>query len=135
MKYLTLLITFFTASIFAQEVPDYLKDGVITVTLKNGKVYKFSSNEYMVVKRGASKKAKEVAPVAKKQANKNNLSFMMGTGYKHNTVKYNASSVEVKDKLTPVMGVSYSRKISPDQSVIGTIFTNATVGVGLGLDF
>ncbi len=52
MRYLIIALLFVVSSVAqAIEVPEYLKGGVITVTLSNGTQYTFKSEDYAVVPR------------------------------------------------------------------------------------
>src|SRR4051794_15615253 len=49
------------------DVPAYMQDGEITVTLRNGQTYKFRTNEWKIVNR-AAKAAPEPKPAAEETA-------------------------------------------------------------------
>lgn len=55
MKHLIIALSMLVGfSAQAEDVPAYMKDAEIIVKTKDGKEYKFSGNEYKVVKRGSS---------------------------------------------------------------------------------
>ena len=130
----------------AQEVPKALKDAVITVTLTNGKVYTFSANEWMVVRR---KKASEIAKIADdkkkaedsdkkdsdKEVKRNRIAVHGGVGLLGLESSSNGSVVTIQEKTVPVFGISLSRLLTDKYSVTGTILSNRTFTLGLGLDF
>jgi len=153
----TLLIAFmFSVSAFADatEVPAYLKDAVITVTLTNGKVYTFSANTHAVVVRASSNKKKptETAVVEKKvetekpskqtceeagfrKQKMNRVRVMGGRGPDGVQADVGTTTTVVTQSQGPVGGISYDRSIDDTISVGGQIMTNGTGTVGVGVDF
>lgn len=143
MKLLTtLIIACFTSLAFA-EMPEYMKDGKITVTLKDGKTYEFSTNEYMVVKRGvkAKKEVKQddVLLVEKKMdqesVKKNSVILHAGVGQSGLTVRSNGNLHEVEEDQDMVGGLTYCRSGSDNLGVCGTAITNKTFMLGIKKDF
>lgn len=144
MKYLMIALMFVSQVCFAEQ-PAYLKDATITVTLKNGKTYTYSANEYMVVKRGAKSAAPvQVAPLAEKsvpsQSSESSegvyrLTLHGGMGFDGQNVDQSANQVEVTQKRAFVYGASLSRKVSEKVSVGGTVLSNKTYLLGIGYDF
>lgn len=139
-----LLLSLLSLSSFAQEAPpQWMKDGVITVKLKDGKEYKFSTNEFKVVKRGSKTKqeaAPQVTPVASAPtktpaAKPNRLMVHGGVGFDGLSTKVNSNDVVVKEKREPVFGLSYQRLVVDDVSFGASIFTNETFLLGVGKDF
>lgn len=126
--------------------PDYLKDGVITVKLKNGKEYTFSANEYMVVKRGQKISATESkaaesksAPVNQKPSeslHKNIVSVEGVYGTNGIDVKRDGSTYEMTEKKGLGLGLQYQRKLN-DDGIYGNIRvdTNGNTGLGVGKGF
>jgi hypothetical protein len=128
------------------EVPKYMRDSVITVTLKNGKTYTFSGNEYMVVKRHAKKKLpeghaeivelhKKVVELSKTQQKKNRARLMGGygpSGFEHSV---SGNTVNVKTTNDVLGGVGYDRMLDDKFSVGGAALTNGTYLLNLGVDF
>jgi hypothetical protein len=160
MKKLNALIALFaivfSLNVFADatEVPPYMRDAVITVTLKNGKVYKFSGNTHAVVTRASSNKKKpaEIVIVEKekvvekaskqtcedagyKEPKLNRVKVMLGAGPDGLETERHQSSVTVKSSVGAVGGLGYDRLIDKDISVGGQIMTNGTCTLGVGLDF
>ena len=140
MKYL-FLILLCTSSLYAEEVPAYLKDGKIVVTLTNGKSYEFSSNEYMVVRRG-SKVDAELEPAALQQKHfeqelhhKNRLRLLIGAGPSGLQTSQSGSTVNVKSKYELVTGLGYDRSLTNELSIGGSVYTNGTFSLGFGTDF
>lgn len=143
---LTILITTVLTS-FAYAQPAYLKDAVITVTLKNGKQYTYSANEYMVVKRGAVKKVDKestgqtvthvvVFSSEVKSSKKNRATLVVGygpTGSLDNTDSASKTEIEAKDGV--VGGVILSRDLNQDVHVSGAVLTNKTGLIGVGVGF
>lgn len=126
--------------------PEYLKDGVITVKLKNGKEYTFSANEYMVVKRGQKSSVAETkgaeskpAPVNQKSSeplHKNIVSVEGVYGTNGIDVKRDGSTYEMTEKKGLGLGLQYQRKLN-DDGIYGNIRvdTNGNTGVGVGKGF
>ncbi len=144
MKTLILILIVFMISFFVNQEcfaqAAYLKDGVITVTLKDGAVYEFSSNEYMVVKRhvvvptslatasGASDASFDEYP-------KNRLTLHGGIGYVAEVERYNSSRAQIRERSDIVIGATYSRKVDETAHISGTILSNKTYLLGVGLDY
>lgn len=149
MKHLMIaIVLMFSMVAQAEEVPSYLKDGVITVTLKNGKTYTYSANEYKVVKRGAKKAApilaaapsesqapKSSEPV-RESSHKNRISVLVGHGL---TGKMNISSgpstVDVQQDRDVIGGVMLQRDLTKDYHLMGGALTNKTFLLGVGVGF
>jgi len=147
MKYLILILTMFSVIAQADEMPAYMKDGVITVTLKDGKSYTFSSNEYMVVARHPKVAAPvvAVAPSAPKQsqpevpsepAYKNRISLVVGYGY-NGKLKTSESpnQVDVDQQKGAVGGVVLQRDLNTKYHIMGEALTNQTFLLGIGRGF
>jgi len=129
----------------AEEIPDYMRDGVITVTLKSGKVYTYSTNEWKVVRRGTSPKAKPVeeanpsdnvsrAPAV--ETHKNRIRVMGGYGPTNRLeVSRDASGAVVKTKLGAVGGIGYDRLVTDKIFLGGQALTNETLLLNIGLDY
>jgi glucan biosynthesis protein len=115
-----------------------MKDAVITVTLKNGKTYQYSANEYKVVRRGSKAKTPEVQVVTSEPAaplNRNRVQLHAGVGYKGFYTSVNSSDIIVKEKRVPVFGVSYFRLLNEDTSIGATVMSNGVYTLGVGKDF
>lgn len=148
MKMITLLITVIMFSVqgFAADMPEYMKDGTITVTLKDGKTYKFSTNEYKVVKRESAKeetatvKETKVAkgPVSKqeKQADKYRLTLLAGYGYTGKLKETSSpSTVNVEQEQGLIGGLAGQVDVSKDVHLMGIIQTNQSFLLGIGKGF
>lgn len=139
MKKLILLFTLFSSVAIADQ-PAYLKDAVITVTLTNGKVYTYSANEYMVVKRGAKTPEKAVSkdtapsPV-EVQTNKNIVSLELVNGQSGQTVSDSVLETEVKTKRSFGLGLQYQRNIKDDYYLGIRVDTLGNVGGSVGVGF
>jgi hypothetical protein len=126
-------------SSFAEEMPEYLKDSEITVKLKTGEVYKFSGNEYKVVKRGAKKKQVH-EPVFIMVDNpeprlKRRLTFHAGLGFDGLSIKNDGNSVQIRQHKAPVVGFTFSHTLDFDFNVSATVLSNETYLLGVGKDF
>lgn len=149
MKYLlTIALVLISLSVFAEDIPTYLKDGVITVTLKDGKQYSFSANEYKVVKRGSKAKveitntkveqSKEKAPAQPtppQEMSKNIVSFEVLKSSNGLTTSKNSNKVEVEETKKLGVGIQYQRNVYEDLFIGGRVDSNGGVGLSLGLGF
>lgn len=138
-------ISIIAASAVAADLPGYMRDGKIVVTLKDGKSYEFSVNEYMVVRRGsgqakAEQQAEEVAP--RKQAEEgpvaagpNAVKVYGGVGPSDLKVATGATSVTIDQDYGPVLGLGYSRQLSRRISLDAVGLSNKTGLLGLGYSF
>lgn len=149
MKHTTYTIVLFVIALFlasskakAEPVPEYMRDGEIVVTLKDGKAYKFSLNDWKVVPRLGELSAEDApASLAKKPAEqeeekKNRITLHGGSGYDGLKVTaLGAGSFKVEPDRRFVYGFTYARKISRDWSLSGTVLSNETYTLGVGLDF
>lgn len=136
------------STVNAQEVPSYLKDGTITVTLKNGKTYSFPANEYAVIKRGnktpllskvdvlVEKLESHVVVVREDKRHKHIIS---GEVVHSNSGELNSKStpstvdVEVRQKLG--VGIQYQYNLVNDIFVGGRLDTNGSKAVNIGVGF
>ena len=142
----TLFTTLFMFSItlFAEQAPDYMKDGTITVTLKNGQSYSFSTNEYKVVRRGAVNLMaihadvlhERVVELSKHQQKLNRIRVLGGQG-PSSTLDINSQPtvVTVKTRYENVFGLGYDRMLSEKWSVGGQALSNGTLLLNVGLDY
>jgi hypothetical protein len=142
-----LVVVIFTVGIFsyADEQPAYLKDAKIAVTLTNGKVYMFDANEFKVVPRDqdepecaiADAEVKELKEYVHRSARPDRMRLMMGMGPAHSDVTQLASTVVINNSYIPVAGFGYDHILSAKEglSVNGSLYTNGTVSLGLGVDF
>ncbi len=148
MKKLLILMALFTSTVNAEEIPKYLKDGEITVKLKNGKTYTYSTNEYKVVKRGnpvllgdspmtvSESLKKGVESENQKKKSKHIISGEISRSFsgRLNTNTYpNETDVEVR-KRTGV-GIMYQYNFIDNLYLGGRIDSNGGAGINLGLGF
>jgi len=134
----------------ATEVPAFMKDAVISVTLKNGKVYQFSGNTHAVVTRASSNKKKpaEIVVVEKEVASKqmceesgyreqkmNRVRLFGGRGPDGVKADVGTTSTRVSSSHGPVGGIGYDRSLDETWNVGGQIMSNGAATLGLGLDF
>lgn len=111
-----------------EQMPEYLKDSVITVRLKDGKEYKFDGNHWKVVRRTDKKQddsvavsefkpydiepdRKKVLDKANNEPNKNTVILSFGFGYNGVSVMNNGSQYKIKEDRVPVVGLTYCRQI------------------------
>jgi len=131
-----------TSKAKAEAVPEYMRDGVIKVTLKDGKTYDFSLNDWKVVPRLGELAPQEATPqLAKKPAEereerKNRITLHGGIGYdglKVTNLGPGAYRVDPAQRF--VYGATYARKISNRWSLSATALSNETYTLGVGFDF
>lgn len=151
MKKILLMLAFLiTMPAAANEIPPkYLEDGVITVTLKSGKQYTFSANEYFVAKRGVKKveiarapqinKPQEIMYIEKKSEQKRLKHIISGEVVRSNNGQHDVSSdpsrVNVESKKAFGVGVQYQYNIYKDVYMGGRLDSNGGTGLSLGLGF
>ena len=130
-------------TVFAVDMPEYMKDGTITVKLKDGKEYTFSTNEYKVVPRldkeesvvVVSPKTKE-EPIKSVEQRSNRVRILGGIGPSNNLYKeVSSSQVTIETKSKPVFGLGYERMLNKDFSVGAEMLNNNTYLFGVGVDF
>lgn len=138
MKKILLSLAVFATQSFANEMPEYMKNGIITVTLADGKQYTFSSNAFKVVPRvqeskeeGQDKGSKKLAVASKK----NRITVHGGGGFVGLKSKTTGSNTEVSQRGGAIGGVSLSHSVTEDYSISGTALSNKTFLLGVGLDF
>ena len=157
MKSLITLLLTMTMALPAFAVgpaPKELQGGVITVTLKNGKTYTFSSDEYAVVKRGADNvkgmSESEVATVANQAYNtgkqvgkleekaaqpKNILSIGAVRSKNGFDTETTASTVDVKSRKDIGGSLQYQRRFDDNKYVGGRADTNGGAEINVGFGF
>jgi hypothetical protein len=139
------MLLFCSALSFADEMPEYMKDGVITVTLKDGSSHKFSTNEYKVVKRESLKNVvvehdeqgsrKVYQSPAMAVAGPNSVRAFGGAGPSGLSVTTGASSVTIEQSYGFVYGAGYQRQLDSRWSVEAIGLSNKTGLLGVGLSF
>jgi hypothetical protein len=152
MRSFILIMTLILLSLnaFGQEVPAYLKDGTITVTLKDGKSYKFSSNEYAVVLRKPKApvmipvigvvEQKEETPISKEVPQspnyKNRIGFLVGYGLNgKQKVSSGPNAVDIEQKKGVVGGLILQHDLNKEYHILGEALTNETFMLGVGKGF
>lgn len=156
MKYLlTIALVLSSLSVFAEDIPTYLKDGVITVTLKDGKQYTFSTNEYKVVKRDSEtkkliEKLQAVAePKQDQEQVQHRIIIITEEAKKHKhivsgelvrsknglEVTNGANEVDVKTKKEIGVGIQYQYNIYRDLYLGGRFDSNGGTGINFGVGF
>ena len=141
------LLVFANVAIANEEVPKYLKGGTITVTLKSGKKYSFSSDEYFVSKRGQPKQEVKIPVLAKESKLAPKSDFSAPAKKKHiisgellrsnGDLDYssNASSVSVKNKKEIGVGIMYQYNFHKDLYLGGRVDSNGGTAINLGTGF
>lgn len=157
MKYLlTIALVLSSLTVSAQERPAYLKDAVITVKLTNGKEYKYSANEYAVVKRNSETKrlverlqavpgidsAQEaqvqhrvVIITEKEQRHKHIVSGELVRSKNGLEVNNGANEVDIKTKKEIGVGIQYQYNIYRDLYLGGRFDSNGGTGINFGVGF
>jgi hypothetical protein len=126
-------------------VPKALKDGVITVTLADGKVYTFSANEYAVVRRGTEDKvltksegdsiAKTHFEEGKKAQPKNIVSVGAVRSKNGFDISETASTVDVSSKKSIGGSLQYQRRVLDNKYIGGRIDSNGGAEINVGVGF
>lgn len=125
----------------ASDVPEYMRGGKIVVTLKDGKSYEFSTDEYMVVRRHATAPPTTEAPVqvversSRSEETRNVITAFIGSGAGGLQTQHNPSSVTINSRQVGVFGFGFSRRISELFSVQAVGLSNRTGVLGLGVNF
>jgi len=140
MKYLIFVIYCFILSlvfgqiVLANDVPTYLKDGTITVTLKNGTIYTYSTNKFMIVKREMKvvSHEKEVIVIEKRVQKDNIINGLVGfsnTGIKDS---FDGRVLRVERYHELDAGAMFQKRIDDDMlfNVLGTVRGNVMFGIG-----
>lgn len=141
---LTIILTFVSLNLLAQDMPKYLKGAKVTVTLKNGKKYTFKSEDYAVVPRNGMGKVKQqlatvIRKIEKKQLvknKKNRVYGLIGRGIDGDmNVSTNGSRYSVEQDKGTVGGIGYQRKLNETLNLGIQVQSNSTTSLSLGLDF
>jgi hypothetical protein len=148
MKNLFILLSLFIVNLAQAaeeiEVPKHMRDGKIVVTLKDGKSYEFSTNEYMVVRRKAKSKPVAVAPVSQvavekvkepKPLNRNRVRLLGSYAPSGFNYSITGDTLTVRSTNGGVVGLGYDRLIGDRFSLGGAILTNGTYLLNAGVDF
>ncbi len=130
---------------FGSDMLQYMRDGKITVTLKGGKSYEFSTNEYMVVRRDQHKDVViEVDSEGQRTVHQspamvvsgpNTVRVLGGVGPKDIKVTTGATSVDIEQDYSLVYGLGYSRQLNNRLSLEAVGLSNKTGVLGLGVSF
>lgn len=134
---------FMLGKAFADEAPAYLKDGVVTVTLTDGKTYTFSSNEYAVVPREQMGESlpqeiiESVQRLSKLTAMKSAVKIYGGYGADGYSVSHTATGAKVKQSYGLNYGLGLQHSLTDTTFVDGILIFNqsGTQGGLLGLGF
>lgn len=144
MKKLTFIILLLSLNCFAAEAPSYLKDATVTVTLKGGKTYTYSANEYAVVVRTSMDKsepmtqtpeAKTVEASSTTAAGPNTFRAFVGVGPSGFSTTTTPGSVSIEQDYGALFGVGYSRQFTPRWSLEVVGLSNKTGIMGAGYSF
>lgn len=124
---------FFVARANASDLPpDYLKDAVITVTLKNGETHTFSANTHKVVRRGTKAESKEQVVVVSSpppEQRKVNAFLFVGHGHTGMQVESMGGGYRATEKKGLVLGLGLTRSIHDRIKLGGMVQTNGTMGL------
>lgn len=137
MRYLIMLVTLLFSTSAMADMPSYLKDATVAVTLKSGKTYTYRAEDMAVVKRSSMK-----LPIVKQvfQAindkklilnRKNRVYLLAGLG---STGKLHATTDGSRQRKGVIGGIGYQRRVD-DVSVGIQTQDNGTTSVTFGKDF
>ena len=113
---------------FAEEMPAWAKGGTVTFTDKNGKTSTVKAEDYKIVPRVQSPKAKPVT-------RKNRLGLHAGQGPLGIKSSRANGKLTIEQDYVFILGLSYARKIAPDLSLGATALSNNTFTLDIGVDF
>lgn len=147
------LFLFLGTQVFAQEMPTYMKGGVIVVTLKDGKSYKFAAETYAVVKRDAKSKPTfccvsgssshssvvEATAPSSSQGPASSKKNILSLGLVHSNhgfdVSNNGNTVDVEQKKAFAGSVMYQRQVKDNLYVGGRLDAHGSKEVNAGFAF
>lgn len=142
MKYLMIALMMFATTVKAEDMPAYLKDAEITVKLKDGKEYKFSANEYKVVKRISLETLptlvsqpvrSEIASEPKRDKNILSLGLVRSqSGFDYNVT---SSTHTVETQYRYGLSLQYQNNIYKNYYLGGRVDTNSGVEINAGFGF
>ncbi len=148
MKTLIKILALTSTLSIAQEMPAYMKGGTIGVLLRNGKTYTYSTDEYMVVKRGAKRAPEKVEDVENEEASpivvvtlpapaqkKNHVVLHGGVGRDGLDLKNNGATYEITERFEAVGGLTYCRDLEYSLGACATGLTNNTYLLGIKVEF
>lgn len=143
---ISLIVVFISSNSFA--MPEYMKDGTITVTLKDGTKYTYSTNEYMVVKRHRDKhkvndtindsftyQCNAYNQHKQIERHKNIISLGFTRSNRGLNVKEESNSVEISTKKEVGAQLQYQHNLIKDFYLGGQLDTNGGVGLSIGFGF
>lgn len=106
-------------------MPPWLDGATITVTLKNGTQYHFSSNQYAVVPRDQTTADPEVPTKPKQLENPNSIRVYGGYGPSGLVVtNHHGSGITIKQGYDVVYGLGYGRKLTSVLSLDSVMLIN-----------
>lgn len=141
-----------TSSVLYAEPPaPYLKDGTIVVHLKSGKQYKFDANKWKVVPRRDDTEVEVEQPkldlsvegttahgvVIVREVNERPNRITLHGGVGPTSMRNGAilGGLRINTTYGAVFGATYSRKLDTRTSISGTVLSNQTGLLGVGVDF
>jgi hypothetical protein len=128
----------FSMSAYADDLPpEYLKDAVITVTLKSGEVYTFSANTHKVVRRGVKAELRDEMLLPGEPARTHvsakwsSLLFVAHgpTDMVHTKNPQPGQAHSVRQEKGLVLGLGLTRRINDRFKLGGMVQTNETFGL------
>lgn len=141
MKFILSLLLLVNTSWASEQMPSYLKDATIIVTLKNGKNYNFNISKWKVVPRDSEcPKVKETVELMHQYSSTvyrpNRFSLIGGYGKNGKlTTSIQGSNVLISPSNGFLFGVQYQRNIY-DRFSLGLQFLNNSSYLGtIGIDF
>lgn len=132
-----MLLSMLTAPFAAQassDQPEYLKGATITVTLKNGKTYTFSADEYKVVARRSDAVVLETKRLARKAQDSTKIRLLGGMGPTALRATTAGNSTTISQDYGAVFGLGIEGKVDEHLSLGMELLSNKSALISVGVD-
>lgn len=118
------------------QAPKPLQGGEITVVTREGYLFTFKSDEYMVVPRKHTRKVVNKQAMCTAESKRNRVSVLAGQGAQSGlTTKRNGPNAEVESNVGFVGGAQYQRLLN-DRISVGVQVQSSETALGvIGLEF
>ena len=120
--------------VYASEMPDYLKDATITVTLKDGKTYTFNANDHKVVPRASDAVVFETKRLARKAQDSTRIRLLGGMGPTQLKATTTGSNTAISQEYGAVFGLGIEGKVDEYLSLGVEVLSNKSALISVGVD-